>query len=164
MATKLETLQAMIAPVVKALECDLWGIDYLSAGGRNRTVLRVYIDKEHGVGVDDCANVSRQLSSVMDVEDPILGEYTLEVSSPGLDRPLFTLEQVALYCGETAKVKLRQPFEGRRNYTGVIKGVEGDEIILIVDDHEFLLPMDAVDKAKIVPNFASSNQDTGKKE
>ena len=152
MATKEEALKAMIAPVVEALDCELWGLEYLSSG-RN-AMLRIYIDRDgDGVNVDDCEKVSRQVSSLMDVEDPISGEYTLEVSSPGLDRPLYTLEQFQRYVGEDVAVKLRFPYEGRRKFKGRLSGVEGEDVVLVVDDHEFLFPVDSIEKANVVPRF-----------
>ena len=84
--------------------------------------------------MDDCAIVSRQISGVLDVEDPISVEYTLEVSSPGMERPLFTLEQFAKYVGEQVKIKLRSPFEGRRNFQGLLRGVEEQDVVVQVDD------------------------------
>ncbi|TNE78719.1 MAG: ribosome maturation factor RimP [Gammaproteobacteria bacterium] len=152
MATKEEALKAMIAPVVEALGCELWGLEYLSSG-RN-ALLRIYIDRaEDGVTVDDCEKVSRQVSSLMDVEDPISGEYTLEVSSPGLERPLYTLDQFQQYVGEEVAVRLRFPYEGRRKFKGRLNGVEGEDILLIVDDHEYLFPVDSIEKANVVPRF-----------
>ena len=150
-SSKLEQLQALLAPVVVALGYECWGIEF-SAQGRH-SLLRVYIDKEGGVLVDDCAIVSRQISGVLDVEDPISVEYTLEVSSPGMERPLFTLEQFAKYVGEQVKIKLRSPFEGRRNFQGLLRGVEEQDVVVQVDDHEFLLPIDMIDKANIIPSF-----------
>jgi ribosome maturation factor RimP len=95
LASKEEELREMIAPAIEAMDLALWGLEY-SAQGRH-SVLRIYIDNVNGVSVDDCASVSRQVSAIMDVEDPISQEYTLEVSSPGMDRPLFTLEQFRKY-------------------------------------------------------------------
>lgn len=151
MSGKLTELEAMVAPIVEALGYRCWGIEYLSQG--RHTLLRVYIDHDDGISVDACAEVSRQVSAVLDVEDPITGDYTLEVSSPGMDRPLFTLAQFADHVGEQAKIRLRVPYEGRRNFQGVIRGVEGDEIILQVDEHEYLLPIDSIDKSNIIPRF-----------
>ncbi|WP_461517797.1 ribosome maturation factor RimP [Porticoccus sp.] len=152
MATKEETLRAMVAPVVEALGCDFWGLEYLSSG-RN-ALLRIYIDRdETGVTVEDCEKVSRQVSSLMDVEDPIGGEYTLEVSSPGLERPLYTLNQFLRYVGEDVAIRLRFPYEGRRNFKGRLNGVEGEDILLIVEDHEYLFPVDSIEKANVVPRF-----------
>jgi len=151
-ATKEETLRAMIAPVVEALGCEFWGLEYLSSG-RN-ALLRIYIDRdETGVTVEDCEKVSRQVSSLMDVEDPIGGEYTLEVSSPGLERPLYTLNQFLRYVGEDVAIRLRFPYEGRRNFKGRLNGVEGEDILLIVEDHEYLFPVDSIEKANVVPRF-----------
>ena len=92
-------------------------------------MLRVYIDSENGVGVDDCAKVSRQVSGVLDVEDPISGEYTLEVSSPGMDRPLFKLSQYQDYIGHVVQLRLRMPFDGRRKFKGVLNGIEDEDIV-----------------------------------
>jgi ribosome maturation factor RimP len=153
MSTKTEQLQAMIAPAVTALGYELWGIEFHSHS--HTPVLRVFIDSENGINVDDCAAASRQISGVLDVEDPISSEYTLEVSSPGMDRPLFTLDQFQRYQGETIKVKLRAPFEGRRNFRGRLTGVEGDEVIVVVDAHEYLLPIELIDKANVIPQFVN---------
>ncbi|CDZ96087.1 MULTISPECIES: ribosome maturation factor RimP [Pseudomonadaceae] len=151
MSSKLEQLHALLAPVVEALGYQCWGVEFLSQG--KHSLLRVYIDHSNGILVDDCEKVSRQLSGVLDVEDPISSDYTLEVSSPGLDRPLFTLEQYAANAGEQVKIKLRSPFEGRRNFQGLLRGVEEQDVVVLVDDHEYLLPVDMIDKANIVPRF-----------
>ncbi|PAV47998.1 ribosome maturation factor RimP [Pseudomonas sp. HAR-UPW-AIA-41] len=151
MSSKLEQLQAMLAPVVEALGYECWGIEFISQG--RHSLLRVYIDHANGIQVDDCEKVSRQVSGVLDVEDPISSEYTLEVSSPGMDRPLFTLEQFAKHAGEQVKIKLRSPFEGRRNFQGLLKGVEEQDVIVQADEHEYLLPVDSIEKANIIPRF-----------
>jgi len=150
-SSKLEQLQALLAPVIEALGYQCWGIEFLSQG--RHSLLRVYIDKAGGILIDDCEIVSRQLSGVLDVEDPISSEYTLEVSSPGMDRPLFTLEQFATHVGEQVKIKLRSPFDGRRNFQGLLRGVEEQDVVVQVDDHEYLLPIDLIDKANIIPRF-----------
>lgn len=142
-----QQLQALLQPAVEALGYELWGVEHLAQG--RHSVLRVYIDAEAGISVDDCARVSHQLSGVLDVEDPISGEYTLEVSSPGLDRRLFRLEQAAAYVGELIEVRLRRPFEGRRNFRGMLRGVEGEDLVVLVDEHEYLLPFADVDKARL---------------
>lgn len=149
MATKEQEIQQLLAPTVEALGFELWGIEYLSQG--RHSVLRLYIESEQGIGVDDCASVSHQVSGVLDVEDPITGEYTLEVSSPGVDRLLFRLDQYPAYVGEWIELRLRSPFEGRRKFKGVLKGIEGEDVIVQVDDHEYLLPHGAIEKARILP-------------
>lgn len=151
MSTKTEQLQAMLAPAVAALGYEMWGVEYHSHS--HQPLLRVFIDGANGITVEDCAAASRQISAVLDVEDPISSEYTLEVSSPGMDRPLFTLDQFSRYAGEWVKLKLRAPFEGRRNFRGRLTGVEGDEVVVVVDDHEFLLPIELIDKANVIPQF-----------
>ncbi|MFT5709989.1 MAG: ribosome maturation factor RimP [Halioglobus sp.] len=147
MAVKEQQLQDMLEPSVKAMGFELWGIEYLSQG--RHSVLCVYIESDKGITADDCASVSHQVSSVLDVEDTISGEYTLEVSSPGMDRLLFNLAQYPAYVGEEIELRLRSPFEGRRKFKGVLKGIEGEDIVVHVDDHEYLLPYSAVEKARI---------------
>ena len=151
MSAKLKLLHELIEPGVTSLGFELWGIEYLAHGAHS--VLRVYIDAEHGITVDDCAKVSHQISGVLDVEEPISGQYNLEVSSPGLDRPLFTLAQFVAFTGHKVEVRLRVPFEGRRKFKGLLNGVEGDEVLVIVDKEEYLLPIDSIDRANVVPQF-----------
>lgn len=153
MASKQEQLHALIAPVVEALECELWGLEYLTQG--RYSTLRIYIDRpgEEGVNLEDCERVSRQVSSLMDVEDPITNRYTLEVSSPGMDRPLFTPEQYARYIGEVISLKTRATVAGRRKFKGQLQAVEGDSVVLIVDGAEHTLSIGSIEKANLVPRF-----------
>jgi ribosome maturation factor RimP len=151
MASLQERLEVLLTPVVESLECELWGVEFFAQG--RRSVLRIYIDRAEGVGVEDCERVSRQASAILDVEDPISTEYTLEVSSPGMDRPLYKLSQYQQSIGENLLIRLRVAFEGRRKFAGLLKGIEGDEIVLQVDDEEYLLPFELIDKANIAPRF-----------
>jgi ribosome maturation factor RimP len=151
LASKEQQIEQLLQPTVEAMGFDLWGVEYVSQG--RHSVLRVYIDAEQGINVDDCAAVSHQAGSVLDVEEPISGEYTLEVSSPGMDRLLFKLEQYPQYANEVIELRLRSPFEGRRKFKGILKGIEGEDIVVQVDDHEYLLPHSAVDKARIEPRI-----------
>jgi ribosome maturation factor RimP len=153
-ATDLENL---IAPVVLAQGCELWGLEF-SVQGR-RSLLRVYIDSANGVTLENCERVSRQISAVMDVEDPIASAYTLEVSSPGLDRQLYTPVQFASYIGHRIAVRLRAPYQGRRRFQGVLNGLEDGDIVLQVEDTEYLLPFETIDKANVVPVFGDSSPD-----
>jgi len=149
---KLKQLEDILRPVVEGLGYEFWGIEFRSQG--YQSLLRVFIDDiENGIGIEDCEKVSRQVSGVMDVEDPIKTEYTLEVSSPGMDRPLFRPEQYQAFVGHQVQIRLRMAFEGRRKFQGLIKGVEGEDIVVVVDDHEYLLPFDSIDKAQIIPVF-----------
>lgn len=151
MASKEQQIEQLLQPTVEAMGFDLWGVEYVSQG--RHSILRLYIDAEQGINVDDCAAVSHQAGSVLDVEEPINGEYTLEVSSPGMDRLLFKLEQYPQYANEVIELRLRSPFEGRRKFKGILKGIEGEDIVVQVDDHEYLLPHSAVDKARIEPRI-----------
>ncbi|ROR98644.1 ribosome maturation factor RimP [Sinobacterium caligoides] len=151
MSSKQSAIELMILPAVEALGFELWALEYLTQG--RHVVLRLYIDSANGVGIEDCSEVSRQVSSVLDVEDPIAADYTLEVSSPGIDRLLVKLEHFEQFKGHKASVKLRFPFEGRRRFTGILNGIEGDEVLIVVDDEEFMLPIDSIDRGRIVPVF-----------
>ncbi|MBT4161985.1 MAG: ribosome maturation factor RimP [Gammaproteobacteria bacterium] len=144
-----DQLTDLIQPVVEGLGCELWGIERLSMG--RHSMLKIYIDNEDGVDVEDCARVSRQVSSLLDVEDPVSGEYTLEVSSPGLDRRLFRLDQFEAYAGAEIRIKLKRPYEGKRKFTGRLRGVEGDEVVLGQDGEEVLFPFEAIERANVVP-------------
>ncbi|GHD37311.1 ribosome maturation factor RimP [Parahalioglobus pacificus] len=151
MATKEQQIQSLLEPTVEALGFELWGLEYLSQG--RHSTLRLYIESDNGISIDDCALVSTQVSSVLDVEDPISGEYTLEVSSPGVDRLLFKPEHYAMYPGEVAELRLRSSFEGRRKFKGILKGMEGEDVVIHVDDHEYLLPLSTVEKARVHPRL-----------
>jgi ribosome maturation factor RimP len=150
-ATKDQQITDMLETTIEALGFELWGVEYLSQG--RHSLVRIYIDAPNGITVDDCATVSEQVGGVFDVEDTITGEYTLEVSSPGMDRLLFKLEQYPGYVGEIVELRLRGAFEGRRRFKGVLKGIEGEEVVIQVDDHEYLLPHSAIEKARIQPRI-----------
>ncbi|WP_118785763.1 ribosome maturation factor RimP [Haemophilus haemolyticus] len=151
MATLEQNLQEMLQGAVEDLGCELWGIECQRAG-RFMTV-RLFIDKEGGVTVDDCADVSRQVSAILDVEDPIADKYNLEVSSPGLDRPLFTLPQFERYIGQDVAVHLRIPVMERRKWQGKLARIENDMVILIVDGQEQVLVFGNIQKANVVAKF-----------
>lgn len=149
MSNSIALVSDLIRPTVTALGLELWGVEHVVQG--RFSVLRVYIDKGgDGVTIDDCEKVSRQISGIFDVEDPIAGEYTLEVSSPGMDRPLFELTQFERYVGSVVAVRLRSPLEGRRKFKGVIQKVEVDAVRLLVDDKEYVLSASTIDKANLV--------------
>lgn len=149
---KIDQLKAILAPVVESMGFEFWGVQYIQGRG---AVVRIFIDHEKGISVDDCADVSHQVSGVLDVEDPINTEYVLEVSSPGMDRPLFTLEQWQRFIGEKIKVRLLGPIEGRRRFTGELLEVnEEDEQVLLRHDADVLLvPFGQIDRANVEPQF-----------
>lgn len=141
----------MLAPSVEDLGYELVGIEYIRAG--KHSTLRIYIDHENGILVDDCAAVSHQVSAIMDVEDPISSEYTLEVSSPGLERPLFNAEHYQRFAGAEVKLVLRMPVQNRRKWKGVIDSVEGEIVSLNVDGEIERFALSNIQKANIVPKF-----------
>lgn len=143
--TKADRLRDLVRPAVEACRVSLWGVEFFQQG--RRSILRIFIDTEQGVTVDQCAEVSRQVSALLDVEDPIAGEYTLEVSSPGWDRPLFTLEQCALFVGDEISVRLLAPIQGRRRFKGVLTGVADGNLEMNVDGQPVSIAFVQVDKA-----------------
>ena len=148
MKNAAEQIAELIAPTVEALGLELWGIELQQQG--KYSLLRIYIEnREDGVGIEDCEKVSRQVSALLDVEDPISGEYTLEVSSPGIDRPLFTAEQFGLYVGETVNIRLRTAMQGRRKFKGVIERVNEGVVDLLVDGESVAIQLTDLDKANI---------------
>lgn len=144
-------LTDMLRPAVEQLGKELLGVEFISAG--KHSTLRLFIDHENGINVDDCAEVSRQVSAILDVEDPISTEYNLEVSSPGLDRPLFDVAHFEAVVGETVEVKLGLPLNGRRKFKGLLEAVEGETLVVIVDGETYELAHANVDKANLVPQF-----------
>ncbi len=159
MSDKATQISELLAPTVQALGLELLGIEYLTAPGG--ATLRLYIDVQdagqsgRSVNIEDCEAVSREVSAQLDVEDPISGNYTLEVSSPGVDRPLFTLAHYVRHQGESAKVVLRLPQDGRRRLQGVIARVDGEQIVFVVDGVEMPVAFDNIDKARLIPDWAA---------
>ncbi len=144
----IEDLEQIIKPVVKGFGCELWGFDYRPY---NRSaLLRVYIDKEDGVTLEDCADVNHQLSGVLDVEDPIKVAYTLEVSSPGIDRPLLELEHYRMFVGERVKLRLKWPVEEQRNYVGILRSTDEARIELMLEDREVQIPVEAISRGRLL--------------
>ena len=150
--SKLEqSLNEMLTAPVEALGYEFVGVEFIRAG--KNSVFRIFIDSESGIVVDDCALVSRQVSAILDVEDPIKEEYTLEVSSPGVDRPLFTIEHYQQFVGEEIKVKLKMPVNGAFNMKGKIVSVENKMITLNFAGEILTLSFDNIRKANIVAQF-----------
>jgi len=143
---------SLIEPVVEGMGYEVVDIDFRphSTDG----LLRIFIDKSGGIQLEDCEAVSKQVSSVLDVEDPIPGQFNLEVSSPGLDRPLRKQQDFVRFAGEKIKIKLSVPtLEGQRNFTGKLMGMQNEEVILLADGETHYFPLDSIDKAHIVPQF-----------
>lgn len=150
MAKRTEQLKELLAPVVEDLGFTLWGVQYLQ--GR-AAVLRLFIDREEGITVEDCVRVSREVSGILNVEDPIPGEYNLEVSSPGMDRPLFELAQFESYLGEDVQLKLLAPLAGKRKITATLVAVDGDTLVVMRNGDTLRVPYSQVDRARLEPRF-----------
>lgn len=146
-----EKLTEMLTPAVEALGFELLGIEFVRAG--KHSTLRLFIDSPNGITVDDCADVSHQVSAVLDVEDPINTEYNLEVSSPGMDRPLFKEQHYQAIVGQEAAIRLRVPMGNRRNFKGEILAVENGIIKIQVDGEVFELVFSNIEKGNLVPRF-----------
>jgi ribosome maturation factor RimP len=154
-------LEEQITTLITSMGYELVGCEMMPMG--RQKVFRIYIDKENGVTLDDCSLVSRQVSAMLDVADAIQGKFTLEVSSPGLDRPIFSLAQFERFIGKEVKVKLSAAMAGRRQYKGKLLRVEEDHIYLLTEGgDEIRLPFSAIEKAnligdiKLVPNRKKS--------
>ena len=146
-----QNLLDLFEPEITAMGFKLLGIELIKNG--HISLLRVYIDKFEGVNIDDCVLVSQQLTGLLDVKDPIKGQYNLEVSSPGIDRPLFTDEQLKKHIGHIVMIKLREKYRGKRKITGVLEAVDNLEIIIKCNENNEKIPFELIDKAKLVPQF-----------
>jgi len=146
-----ETLLILLEAPVQALGYEVVELEFHPQGRGG--LLRIFIDREGGVTVDDCEKVSRQVSAVLDVEDPIPGAYTLEVSSPGLDRPLRKEADFVRFAGERAKLELTLPKDGRKRYTGTLQGCEAGAVKIEVDGVVHALPLGDIARARLVPEF-----------
>jgi ribosome maturation factor RimP len=146
-----DALLRLIEPPVEALGLELVDVEFASAGRGG--VLRVFIDRcaaeEPAITVDDCARVSHALSEMLEVEDPIKGHYTLEVSSPGFDRILRTKAHFERFVGARVAVELRLPMDGRRRFVGDLRAVDGEAIAVLVDGQEYRLPLERIQKARL---------------
>jgi ribosome maturation factor RimP len=148
---KEQDIADLVTPTVESLGCELWGVEYLSQGRHSK--VRIYIERPEGVSIDDCERVSREVSDLLDVEEMVADAYTLEVSSPGMDRILFIPEHYAANIGQQVDVRLNFPFEGRKRFVGLLVGFENDEAIVRVEDEEYLLPRENIQRARLVPQF-----------
>jgi ribosome maturation factor RimP len=150
----LEKVRSIAAPLTAQEGMELVDVEIGGAGGRQ--ALRLFIDRPGGVSLDDCTAVSRAVSAALDVEDPIQGAYDLEVSSPGLDRPLRTPEHFQKFAGEKVRVKTYGPLvecENRKTFVGILKGFEEGHVVVDVDGKVFRVPHAQVSKANVEPVF-----------
>ena len=144
-----DELAKLLEPAIVRLGYELWNLE-LKVGGKHG-VLRLFIDKADGVGLADCEKVSLAVSALLDVEDPLPNHYDLEVSSPGLDRRLVKVEHFQRFTGETLKVQMRFPIEGRRRFRGTLVSSDDENIVVEVDGESHTLPVATIDTARLVP-------------
>ena len=153
MAKIADKVFALINPVVRDMGYELLGLEYVPSG--KHSVLRVYIDSDNGVGVNDCESVSRQVSAIMDVEDPISGQYNLEISSPGIERPLFTIAHYQRFLGNEVSLRLYRPIDGRRKFTGSIGSISeaNNTIELVTELGPVTMDLVLIEKANLVAHY-----------
>lgn len=151
MAAMQERLEQILEPVIESIGYELLLLEY-SPSPRN-AMLRLYIDAPAGITIDDCERVSKEVAGVLDVEDPIRSAYRLEVSSPGLDRPLVKPAHFLRFVGEQARVQLIAPLNGRRRYVGFIRGLEGDTLRLETKEGLAEIPLSEIERARLVPDY-----------
>ncbi|NOQ81820.1 MAG: ribosome maturation factor RimP [Methylophaga sp.] len=142
-----DQVEQLIELPIESLGYELVGVEYIKNG--RDTVLRIYIDTEQGVSIEDCERVSHQVSGILEVEDPINSAYSLEVSSPGYDRPLFKAEDFERFAGHEVKISMKLPVQGRRNFKGILQGFDDGEILVVVDGEEYGLPLTKLAKARL---------------
>ena len=150
MVGEQQRFHEMLSPSVEALGCELLGV-HVSRGPRH-SVLRIYIDKPEGITVEDCEKVSHQVSGILDVEDPIKGEYSLEVSSPGVDRPLFLEQHYQRFAGHRVRIRLALPLHGRRNMTGALVRAGQGNVVVDIEGQQLTLPLEQIAQARLVPD------------
>ena len=148
MQVDLVRVRSLVEPVLNELGYELVDLRFLTDQGR--WVLRLFMDKEGGIQVGDCERVSREVETLLEVESVIGERYSLEVSSPGLDRPLVREADFIRYAGQQASLKTREPIDGRRNYKGLLKGMEGSLIMMEIDGKEFRIPIGLVERARLI--------------
>lgn len=142
----------MIQGAVETVGYELIGVELLSRQKQGQ-LLRIYIDSENGINVDDCAKASHQISGVLETEDPIAGEFTLEVSSPGLDRPLFELAQYKPFIGRMVNIIMTEKINGQKKFKGTLQNIEDDLICLEIDHEIIRLAYEKIDRARLVIDF-----------
>jgi ribosome maturation factor RimP len=146
------TLLRLARETIEPMGYEVVGMEYQPRATEGAK-LRVYIDHPDGIQLEDCETVSRQFGAVLDVEDPIRGEYDLEISSPGLDRPLFEKRHFEQYIGREVKISLKRAIDGRRRFRGTIRALEGDSVVIGADGREVRMSLTEIDKARLVPEF-----------
>ena len=143
-----DQIEQLIEAPIESLGYEVVGVEYIK--GRGESTLRIYIDADQGISIEDCERVSHQVSGILEVEDPISSAYHLEISSPGFDRPLFKAKDFERFAGSAVKLSMKLPVQGRRNFTGVLQGISDGDILVEVDGEVYALPMTKLAKARLV--------------
>lgn len=144
-------VRAIVEPIIVELGLELVLVEYVGAGARS--VLRLTIDGPNGVGLEDCERVTHAVDAPLDEADPIPGSYSLEVSSPGLDRRLVRPTDYQRFAGQKVRLQTYAPIDGRKNWTGILGGLDGDDVLLNVDGADVRVPLAQVSKARLVPEL-----------
>lgn len=144
-------LQEILEPGAEALGFEVLAVELTGSPGQS--VVRVYIDGPEGVTVDDCARASHQFGAILDVEDPIAGQYVLEVSSPGLDRPLTKARHFQAVVGREIRLQTSVALDGRRRFRGRLKDADSERLEMIIDGETYRIPLSSVAKARLVPEY-----------
>jgi len=143
-----DQIEQLVEAPIESLGYMLVGIEYIKNG--HETVLRIYIDSDQGITIEDCERVSHQVSGILEVEDPISNAYSLEISSPGFDRPLFKPRDFERFAGAEVKIAMKLPIQGRRNFKGVLHGFSEGNILVEVDGEVYDLPLTKLSKARLI--------------
>ena len=151
MHIKNQNLHDLFESEITSMGFELLGIELIKNG--RSSLLRIYIDKSEGITIDDCATVSEQITGLLDVRDPVKGQYNLEVSSPGLDKPLFTDDQLRRHIGQMVMFILREKYRGRRKISGILEAVDDSEVTINYEENNEKIPTKLINKAKLVPNL-----------
>lgn len=138
----IDKLKLLVLPVVQSKGFELYHLEYVNEGGQN--IFRIYIDSEAGITLDNCVAVSRAISDILDIEDPISDEYNLEVSSPGIFRNLYIEEHYNKYLNEEVTIKLRSLINGKKKYEGILRGFDDNNLFLDVDNEEIIIPREKI--------------------
>lgn len=141
-------LDTLIRSTVNGLGYELWGYEYRPQS--ESALLRIFIESADGITVDDCSRVSRQIGAALDVEDLIPVAYILEISSPGIDRVLFDVDQYERYLNEIVKIRTRIPVNGRRNFKGTMVAVTEEYVTLEIDNLDYDVPYETIDRARVL--------------
>ena len=149
MSSRERRICDLLEPSVTGLGYELVGVEFGQSGAR--PVLRVFLDRAAGITVGDCEAASRQIGAVLDVEDPVPDSWRLEVSSPGLDRPLLRADHFARFAGRPVRLRTTEPLDGRRGWKGRLLGRRGGDVVIREDGEERLIPLDLIGKANLVP-------------